>query len=461
MKFQGLEMTHTHKSQTRILAGSAGERTVENTRRLMQVDRRTLSPERRVALESEFDQLWSFFSHLSGRWKKIVQDTRLAHPQLKSLNETGAGALSFSKLIYTELDAFTSNHRSIVSPGLLADLLRENERQLKELESQFALLTNLEEYAQDLHSIIDELFHARRISSVRLENLADRILHDVRTENETARAEQGLLTLTIPGFSLPDYLQLEGSQSDAWVCAVGVQAARMTAAIVREDSSLYQRVRLLTMAALVQDVGFHCLEQQHCCTPQSLLVENETIFHQHPVMGAGLVSAVNGFPYELPYLVSTHHERLDQTGYPRLPEKLELTSPARMMAIVSRFVELINTGLDDPSRTESNEQAASRVRTAALQIRRDAARGKFDADLANHLLNALEIQPISLQNMESLSAEEDQFTHFSGKNLRIDQTHTTPSADALNVTRESSAGLRDPRLRENDWREEVARFPNY
>ena len=278
---------------------SIGEWTLEDATWQLQENRRGLSSRERQKLEPEFDQLDRLFSHLNRRWRSVVGDSRLSHPQMHSLNRTGAEALAISKLIYTELDSFPANRQQIASPGLIAKLLRFKEERLNRLEIQLALLTSLEGYADSFFEILEELFHSDQMSPVGLMNLVDQIIHDVREDREVVQSIEPHLMVSIPGLSFQDYLPNRKRQSDSWVCAVGIQSARLTAFLVDGDSRFHDRLDLLTMAALLQDVGFLCLEQEHRSSPQSLLVKKNKIYQRHASIGAGMVAAVKNFPVEL------------------------------------------------------------------------------------------------------------------------------------------------------------------
>jgi hypothetical protein len=441
---------------------SIREWTLEDATWQLQENRRGLSSRERQQLEPEFDQLDRLFSHLNRRWQRVVGDSRLSHPQMQSLNQTGAKALAISKLIYTELDSFPSNRQQIASPGLIAKLLRFNEERLNRLEIQLALLTSLEGYADNFFEILDELFHSEQMSPVGLVNLVDQIVNDVREDREAVQSIEPQLMVTIPGLSLQDYLPNRKRLSDSWVCAVGIQSARLTAFLVDGDSRFNDRLDLLIMAALLQDVGFLCLEQEHRSSPQNLLVNKNKIFQRHASIGAGMVAAVKNYPVELPHLVAAHHDRLDPSRTTRFPGNSDLAQLCRMMAVISRYVELTTTS--NPNDSETNESVAtadSQVHSAALQIRRDVAREKFDSELANLLLNGLEIQPIQSSNKKSPDADPENFTHFTKKKLRRDDSRSDQIIGNEETSGETSQEVPEPKYRDSNWRREVSRFSDF
>jgi hypothetical protein len=440
---------------------SIGEWTLKDAKWQLQENRRELSSSERQHIEPEFDQLGRLFGRLNRRWRRVVGDSRFSHPQMHALNQTGAEALAISKLIYTELDSFPSNRHQIASPRLIAKLLRFNEERLNRLEIQLALLTSLEGYADSFFEILDELFHSELMPSISLMNLVDQIINDVREDRVAVQFIEPQLMVIIPGLSLQDYLPNRTRKSASWACAVGIQAARLTAFLVDGDSRFDDRLDLLTMAALLQDVGFLCLEQEHRSSPQSLLVKKNKIFQRHASIGAGMVAAVKAFPIELPHLVATHHDRLDRSKSTKFSGNSDLAHLSRMMAVISRYVELSTT---NPKNSETDEPVAtadSQIHSAALQIRRDAARGKFDSDLVNLLLNGLEIQPIQGSNRKSPDADPENFTNFSEKTLLYDDSRSDQITGNEETLAETSNEVPEPKHRDNNWRREVSRFSEF
>jgi hypothetical protein len=132
-----------------------------------------------------------------------------------------------------------------------------------------------------------------------------------------------------------------------------------------------------------------------------------------------------------------------------------------MMAVISRYIELTTT---NPKNTETKESVTttdSQIHSAALQIRRDAARGKFDSDCVDLLLNGLEIQPVQDSYKKSPDADPENFTHFTKKKLRRDAYRSDRIAGNREIPTENSSEVPQPKFHDNNWRREVLRFSEF
>jgi HD-GYP domain-containing protein (c-di-GMP phosphodiesterase class II) len=98
-----------------------------------------------------------------------------------------------------------------------------------------------------------------------------------------------------------------------------------------------ERLELLGLIGLLQDVGMLKLTPGMPARRSDLTGEEEVIFKTHVTHGVEILSKTPGLPAELPGLASLHHERYDGSGYPRGLKGSAISQIGAIAGIVDAF----------------------------------------------------------------------------------------------------------------------------
>ena len=406
---------------------------------------------------AELSKFRKRFTELTEKSRSLFSNPLIYDAQLSMLSGLASEVLTVSKLIYAELEKLRTLSEPIVAPAIVNELLELNQQQLDRLENQLWLIESVDGYADHLHEAVEELRHARTLGPGRFQILARRIILDVHQSSGSQ------LLMPELGLSLSEHLSRRGQPADAWVYAAGIQSARLivwsashgpawewarqtlqregeapaeprtreerlgrSLALPRTSYVTTQvahanwghRLELLTLAALLQDVGLLALISPDQSPVELLADENAHVFERHPVIGAALVAGIDQYSVDLPYLVAQHHERLDGTGYPDHLYSRSLSPSSHFLGIVSRFVEL----MEKATGNQEAPLAQSASHAAAVQLYREAEQGEFDPALTIALLKSLDFE---LQT-EPMTATDERSATISGldaNRFRQDAAH--------------------------------------
>ncbi|MBW1910927.1 MAG: HD-GYP domain-containing protein, partial [Deltaproteobacteria bacterium] len=89
------------------------------------------------------------------------------------------------------------------------------------------------------------------------------------------------------------------------------------------------------IACILHDIGKVGIENRILNKPGELTEEEMEILRQHPVVGANIVQGLYGF--KIDYIIRSHHERWDGTGYPDGFKGEEIPLESRIIAIADAF----------------------------------------------------------------------------------------------------------------------------
>ena len=98
-----------------------------------------------------------------------------------------------------------------------------------------------------------------------------------------------------------------------------------------------ERLELLGLIGLLQDVGMLKLPSGMPARRADLTAEEEQVFRTHVESGVEILSKTAGLPTELPSFASLHHERYDGSGYPRGLKGSAISQIGAMAGIVDTF----------------------------------------------------------------------------------------------------------------------------
>jgi len=316
----------------------------------------------------------------------------------------------------------------------MTDVVRSLPRQ----DSTADPFSRMKPYADRLHAAVQQLLKQKSVSVSPFRNLARDILLDVREA-----PDMGII-LPESGRSPGDQPISPGTPAESCVYTGGIQTARLIAWAASHRHTWLDRRELLTVAALLQDVGLLLLKSAYSMTPRQLVLRRPELFHKHPELGASLAGSITGCSVDLSRLIAQHHERLDGTGYPRQLRSRRLSETSRFLAIVVRFVELWH---DHPQQDRACSSPPQHLTTAASEavacqpaaerLFREALRGDWDLTLANGFLETLGFQ-VSAERMFSEEAPRPMaLSRFGRMMLRIEPGHAVasrPHFDSRNCT---------------------------
>ena len=98
-----------------------------------------------------------------------------------------------------------------------------------------------------------------------------------------------------------------------------------------------ERLELLGLIGLLQDVGMLKLPAGMPARRADLTAEEEQLFRKHVENGVEILSNTAGLPAELPGFASLHHERYDGSGYPRGLKGSAISQIGAIAGIVDTF----------------------------------------------------------------------------------------------------------------------------
>lgn len=110
------------------------------------------------------------------------------------------------------------------------------------------------------------------------------------------------------------------------------RTAKIAEAIGREMGLSSERLRGLSVAAAIHDIGKVAVPVEILSRPGRLTAAEFEIIKQHPVAGADILSGIE-FPWPVARIVRQHHERLDGSGYPDGLTGEQILPEARILAV--------------------------------------------------------------------------------------------------------------------------------
>jgi len=110
------------------------------------------------------------------------------------------------------------------------------------------------------------------------------------------------------------------------------RVARISVAIGREMGLSQERLRFITLCALLHDIGKIAIPSEIINKPSSLTPLEREIMNTHPEIAYNLLKKVN-ILREIAPVVYQHHERLDGSGYPLGLKNGEILLEAKIIAV--------------------------------------------------------------------------------------------------------------------------------
>jgi len=156
----------------------------------------------------------------------------------------------------------------------------------------------------------------------------------------------------------------------------------------------YERKYTLKIACVLHDIGKVGVENRILNKPGELTEEEKEILRQHPVVGAGIVKGLYGF--KIDYIIRSHHERWDGTGYPDGLKGEEIPLESRIISIADAFDAM---GFARPYRE------GGPLPKVISELKENSGT-QFDPNLVNIFVEWLEGHPSILEQIELVEKVE-------------------------------------------------------
>jgi HD-GYP domain-containing protein (c-di-GMP phosphodiesterase class II) len=207
------------------------------------------------------------------------------------------------------------------------------------------------------------------------------------------------------------------------IYANGIQSARLLAFAAGGMFDWKDRLELLVIAALLQDIGLLRLEERHDRTPSQLEVDKPVAYRRHPLISAALSASLSNYAVDLPFLIAQHHERCDGIGFPEGHRSDRLSAPSRFLAIAVRFVELTHVATIPASTDISAYLTTNAYHSVARQLRREAEQGELDRSLTSAFLERLGFTAVDLNTDSPAAGRRFSLKRFGETKFNRHVTH--------------------------------------
>ena len=193
---------------------------------------------------------------------------------------------------------------------------------------------------QELATVEDELPRARTVFSQ-----ANAIVHTMSRAVITGsaldgdRAKQAVTEITDSVVRNPDAMMLLVTMRDKAEETLNrsTQVSVYMTVFGRFLQLERERLELLGLMGLLQDVGMLKLPPGMPARRSDLGAEEDTVFKSHVGHSVEILSKTAGLPAELPSMASLHHERYDGSGYPRGLKGGAISQTGAIAGIVDTF----------------------------------------------------------------------------------------------------------------------------
>ncbi len=124
--------------------------------------------------------------------------------------------------------------------------------------------------------------------------------------------------------------------NDGYTAGHSQRVAELACALARELGWDYAGVEQLRLGALLHDIGKLGISGEIINKPMSLDDDEWALIHQHPNIGARILSAIPGCE-DVVTVVRRHHERFDGSGYPDGLCGERIPAGARIVAVADMY----------------------------------------------------------------------------------------------------------------------------
>ncbi|MCW2277025.1 HD-GYP domain-containing protein [Heliophilum fasciatum] len=127
--------------------------------------------------------------------------------------------------------------------------------------------------------------------------------------------------------------------------------ARKTRAFLTYLHTEPENALLITLAALLHDIGLLRVDAGILNKPMAIEPYEEVLFQAHPTHGEAILKEMGLFPQEIGMMIAQHHEQMDGSGYPRRVPCEQLLYGSHIIHLCDTFVSLQEETIRQKGRT--------------------------------------------------------------------------------------------------------------
>jgi len=146
---------------------------------------------------------------------------------------------------------------------------------------------------------------------------------------------------------------------------------------------LTEEAEIITIWALLHDVGKIGIPEYILNKPASLTDEEYEIVKNHSIIGEDILKNLNGTYGDAAKVVRSHHERFDGQGYPYGIAGEDIPMEARIVAVADAYDEMMAEKVF--AMPLSKEQAKEEIK--------NGSGSKFDPEFASIMLQIIDEEP--------------------------------------------------------------------
>lgn len=209
--------------------------------------------------------------------------------------------------------------KSRVKPGLISEAIQAKEAMVDMYESKKLY----EDAVLELKKIMEDALQGTKVQGSRVFSIAEKIIQQLRFDRDTL-----VSFINIFGFlgETEDYLFSHSVN-------VGILASGIGMALDYGEKQLLD----LCVSALLHDIGLLKVPEKIIKKPGKLDKDEFAQVIKHTSYGLELLQNISDLPKSTQEVVYQHHERMDGTGYPEKKKSMEVSEPAKIVAIVEVY----------------------------------------------------------------------------------------------------------------------------
>ena len=208
---------------------------------------------------------------------------------------------------------------------------------------------------------------------------------EVRNE-QLAALQVGLISTMLKTLSLRDHMTARHSAAVARYSRAMAEALELDA----------DEVELIHTAALFHDIGKFIFPDSILLADRRLSDEEFMIVKRHPVVGADLISEIDGYG-PVAEIVRHHHERMDGRGYPDGIDGDEIPLGSRIIAVADVY---------DVITARDTYRKPVSVQEAFAELRRSAGT-QLDTELVELFIGLVESQGVMFRHSTAVDFEAE------------------------------------------------------
>jgi HD-GYP domain-containing protein (c-di-GMP phosphodiesterase class II) len=176
------------------------------------------------------------------------------------------------------------------------------------------------------------------------------------------------------------------------------RVARYSLALGKTMDLNREELGILEYAALLHDVGKIGIRDEILSKPGRYTPEEYEAVKRHPIISKDILEKAyfTGNQKQIPFLASSHHEKLDGTGYPLGLRADQIPTIARIIAVTDVYDALVS--YDRPYKPSMSIEKAIEI------LKEESLKGRFDRDMVELFITS---KLYELEKRQSINIAED------------------------------------------------------